>query len=370
MTETFLTEQEAQDLAAEFISRETTPITTQQIIDTGTIPRLRGFHVRPGKVSDSIFGGRGSYKKGEEKVEFENPSLQTADGTPLRIMVRTKRISTHDINRGSIPFKDQVLALNHNFMRRLVTPFLGTSQFDVEGLSDSDVVIVAENLKTIPIEMVFRAYMARSTTSTSLYQAWLRGDSTFAGYGMIRDLIPNGPLPYIMDTPSTKSDDHDETVSSEFLISRDFCSERQYLVMKNNGLAAFGAVSQFLRQRGIILVDTKTEHGVTKDERIVSQDELYTMDSSRFWLLADYKEQIEKLKRREITELDPRSYSKEFARGFSEGERGYTPEERAAISARYIMGIQHLLGRRFTPDLRPWERRVVSGLEQAVKLAA
>jgi hypothetical protein len=72
----------------------------------------------------------------------------------------------------------------------------------------------------------------------------------------------------------------------------------------------------------------------------------------------------------ELDELNPKSYSKEFARGFSEGERGYTDEQRIAIAARYVVGIQELLGRRFEPDMRPRDERVVSGLRKTVESLA
>ena len=45
---------------------------------------------------------------------------------------------------------------------------------------------------------------------------------------------------------------------------------------------AFCIVTQYLSQRGMVLVDTKTEHGINAEGQIVSADELYTMDSSRF----------------------------------------------------------------------------------------
>ena len=42
----------------------------------------------------------------------------------------------------------------------------------------------------------------------------------------------------------------------------------------------FGLVSHHLARKGMVLVDTKTEHGINADGRIVAADELYTMDSS------------------------------------------------------------------------------------------
>lgn len=368
MTNDLLPEDQALDLVYNYMTTEGRVSTTQELLDSGIIPPLKGFTVRPGKVSDSIYGGRVAFTKSDGTVvEAENPPLVTRDGRPLRLMVRTQRISTHDINRGEIPFKDQILAANHNYMRRLVEPALGTSQIDVPGLEDNDVVIAAENLQLIPVESIFRAYMATSSTSTSLYQAWKRGDTTFAGHTVPEGLVANGRLPYVMDTPSTKSDDHDVTSSPEDMIRQGDITLAQYTAIRNSGLVAFGMATQFLRTKGIILVDTKFEHGINKNGRIVSQDEILTMDSSRFWLASDYEAQMERFNLGELDELNPKSYSKEFARGFSEGEKGYTDEQRIAIAARYVIGIQELLGRRFEPDMRPRDERVVSGLRKIVE---
>ncbi len=355
---------QAQELVKKYIDLNETISSTQKLIDSGVIARLKGYTVHPGKVSDSIFGGTGNFrdKKSGEMVSFENPPLQTKEGVPLRIMIRTARISTHDISRGEIPFKDQILALNHNFMRKLVTWALGTSQFEVPGLADNSIVIAAENLNSIMFENVMRAYNAKSSTSTSLYQHYIRGDREFCGHKLPGDLISNGPLPYVMDTPSTKTE-VDESISSQELIKRSICNQYEYDEIRNGSLVAFGICSEFLRQHGIILVDTKLEHGCSVDGSIKSQDEIFTMDSSRFWLLEDYNSQLEKRQGGAIEELAPKSYSKEFARGFSEGDKGYTDDQRLQIAVRYIEGIQHLLGTCFTPDMRLREERVVTGLE-------
>jgi phosphoribosylaminoimidazole-succinocarboxamide synthase len=364
---------DARNLVDSYMGREKRIASTQEILDSGQIPRLKGYMVKPGKVSDSIFGGQGSYrdKSSGELVEFENPPLgHKVTGVPLRLMVRTARVSTHDIVRGEIPFKDQILASNHNFMRRLLNDSIGTSQYEVEGLSDNSVVVVAENLKQISFENVLRAYNAKSSTDTSLYQHHLKGDRVYCGHILPNDLIPNGPLPYVMDTPSTKSDEHDESVSPQYLFDNDICTQAQYNEIRNNSIFAFGIVSEFLRNRGLIAVDTKTEHGINHQGRIVSQDEIWTMDSSRFWMLQDYFTQLARLELGEISELNPVSYSKEFARGFSKGNEGYTDEQRAQIAVRYIEGIQHLLGKKFEPDMRQRNDRVIKGLEAAVRMTA
>ena len=315
----------------------------KQLIEDGDIPRLNGSTVLEGKVSDSVFG----------------PDLKSASGKPIRLMFRNNRISTHDVNRGAIPFKDQVLAFNHDHMLRLVKPVLGSSQFEVEGLSPSSTVIPAENLKLIQLENVLRLYMAESSTSTSLYQHWIsakeKGDESmnYAGHEVtLADLEPNGVLPYLMDTPSTK-EAVDRTIDAAYLIENGICSEGQYAQVRNSSLMAFGMVSQYLSERGMVLVDTKTEHGINAEGEIVAADELYTMDSSRFWRI---DEQGELLSR----DGKPVSFSKEFARGMvKEKGQQFSEDQANEIAVRYIEGLQHLTATAFTPDLRPREQRIV-----------
>lgn len=342
-----LTEKEADDLVGESMGKVSKSTSIQEIIDRGDIPRLKFFNAKPGKVSDSVFGG---YK--------DNPPLDTKDGRPIRLMYRTNRISTHDIVRGDIPFKDQVLAFNHNFMRKVAEPAIGTSQFEIPSLAMNSPVIAAENLDTIMIEMVLRAYMARSTTKTSLFVHYQNGEREFCGHKLDHGWTPNMKLPYLMDTPSTKSKD-DESKPPEYFFENYICTPDEYAQIRNSAMEAFGRVAQFLLERGMILVDTKTEHGRNKRGLIVAQDELYTMDSSRFWSADDYERAMREGR-------DPASYSKQFARDMSQGTQGYAPEQQRTIAVRYIMSIQNLTGQRFEPDVRDREQRLVEDTNLAL----
>ncbi|NQV70466.1 MAG: phosphoribosylaminoimidazolesuccinocarboxamide synthase [Pseudohongiella sp.] len=317
-----------------------------QLIADGEIPRLKDCTVLQGKVSDSVFG----------------EALISRSGIPIRLMFRNNRISTHDVNRGAIPFKDQVLAFNHEHMLKLVKAVLGSSQFDVEGLLPSSTVIPAENLQLVSLENVLRLYMAESSTSTSLYQHWLQaktaGESIlhYAGHDLkVAELVPNGLLPYVMDTPSTK-DKVDRTIDAQYLIDEGICTQGQYNQIRNSSLMAFGMISQYLSARGMVLVDTKTEHGINSAGAIVAADELYTMDSSRFWRLDDEGEIMTR-------DGKPVSFSKEFARGMvKEQDQQFSDEQANAIAERYIQGLQHLTGEEFSADLRPRDQRIVDSV--------
>ena len=335
--------QEVKELVESYGSQVNESRTIRQIIEDGDLPRLTGSTVLEGKVSDSVFGD----------------NLVTSDEKPIRLMYRCNRISTHDENRGEIPFKDQVLASNHDHMLTLVKGALGTSQFDVPRLKPTSTVIPAENLNLIRLENVVRMFMAQSSTSTSLYQHWLKAKEEgleqfiYAGHEIVvENLSPNGVLPYLMDTPSTK-DKEDRTINPKYLFDNDICTPAQYNEIRNSSMMAFGIVTEYLRNKGMVLVDTKTEHGINSEGRIVAADELYTMDSSRFWRINDDGSVMER-------DGKPVSFSKEFARGMVK-EKGqvFTPEQANEIGARYIEGLQHLTGKPFIPDLRPREQRII-----------
>lgn len=338
-----LNESDIRDLVADYGTAVNDGRSIAELIADGELPRLAGAEVLKGKVSDSVFG----------------PQLKTKDGQPLRLMFRNNRISTHDVNRGAIPFKDQVLASNHDVMHGLVEDVLGSSQFKVEGLTASATVIPAENLQLIKLENVLRLYNAKSSTSTSLFQAWTQskqaGDShvQFAGHRLVvSEIDANGRLPYLLDTPSTK-EAVDRTVSEEALVSEGICSAAQYRQIRNSSMMAFGVVAEHVRNRGMVLVDTKTEHGINSRGQIVAADELYTMDSSRFWRLNDDGSVMQR-------DGKPVSFSKEFARGMvTEKHQQFSTEQAAEIAVRYIQGLQHLTGRAFEPDLRPRDQRIV-----------
>lgn len=342
-----LDERQIRELVAEHGSTVNEGRPIQQLIKDGDIPRLAGVTVLEGKVSDSVFGDE----------------LKTAAGVPIRLMFRNNRISTHDVNRGAIPFKDQVLAFNHDHMLRLVVDVLGSSQFEVEGLLPSSTVIPAENLDLVMLENVLRLFMAESSTSTSLYQHWMQAKEAgekvlhYAGHEMkVADLVPNGVLPYLMDTPSTK-DKVDKTTDAQSLIAEGVCTQAQYNQIRNSSLMAFGMITQYLAERGMVLVDTKTEHGINSEGSIVAADELYTMDSSRFWRLDDKGAVMHR-------DGKPVSFSKEFARGMvKEKNQQFSDDQANEIAVRYILGLQHLTGVEFTPDLRPRDQRIVESVD-------
>ena len=356
-----LDEKQARGLIEEYGSTVNEGRTIEELIRDNEIPRLKGkdIRTRKGKVSESVFG---------ENLKIEH--------FPLRLMYRT--------NRGAIPFKDQVLAVNHEFMRGLVGETLGDSQIDIPGLKPTSIVIPAFNLDMIMIENVFRMYMAESSTLTSLYQAWLEAKQdhsdtfNYAGRDFkVSELSPNGRLPYLLDSPFTKSG-VDETISPEEVVRRELCTEDEYKDIVERGISAFNHVADYVSKRGWELVDTKLKYGklpngtlsrilsiipsrIVKDQ-VLGAGELFTLDSSTYWRLDDSGNV-------EIGENGkPVSYSKEFMEGTKFNERGFLePEDEIEAGARYIMAIQQITEEEFKPDLRQRDERIVESTNMILK---
>lgn len=339
--------QEIEELVKDYGSRVNEGRTIKELISDGEIPELKGCQIYEGKVSNCVYGD----------------TLKTPDGMPIRLMYRSNRVSTHDQHRGTIPFKDQVLALNHHLMLELVKGILGSSQFEIPDLTPTSTVIAAENLAPIQFENVLRLYMAESSTSTSLYQHWLSGEREFCGHKLPDNLSPNGKLPYLMDTPSTKAK-NDESVSPQYLFNKGVCTEQEYIEIRNNSILAFGVILEHDRKKGMIPVDTKLEHGRNHKGEIVVMDEVFTLDSTRRWKLDLESGSFE---------LDeqgkPKSYSKEFVRGmkFDPKTGLLSPEQELEVAVRYIETIQHISGKIFEPDLRPRDERIVESTNLILK---
>lgn len=339
-----LTESEIEKLVEDYGEIVSGGRSIKEIIANGYIPRLSETSIAEGKVSDSVFGY----------------NLVTKKGISIWLMYRTGRVSTHDKVRGSIPFKDQVLAINHDMMHEYLKDILGSSQFNIPGLATTSCIIASEKLTPILFENVFRKFNAKTDTSTSLYVHWLKAKNeglkefVYAGHTIhVDEIEENGELPYIMDTPSTKSES-DKTIDPQYLFDNDICTPREYSQLKKSGLEAFVVAEKILKERKIQLVDTKLEAGKDKSGRIKGQDEWFTMDSSRYWLLNSDGS----IKKDENG--NPIQMSKQYARDM-EPEEGqfYSPKQKEKIAIRYIEGLQHLTGKTFKPDLRPREERII-----------
>jgi phosphoribosylaminoimidazole-succinocarboxamide synthase len=120
---------------------------------------------------------------------------------------------------------------------------------------------------------------------------------------------------------------------------------------------SFFAISNTLKKRGVAFIDTKTEHGKNIKGQTVAIDELYTMDSSRFW----YMDQNGGIL---LVDGEPVQIGKENARKIvKEKNQQFTKEQADMIAFDYIKGYQKITGKRFVPNIKSNVEIYIEGLK-------
>ena len=298
-------------------------------------------------------------KKYQGKVR---DNYSTADGR--RFIVVTDRISAFDRVLGTLPFKGQVLNSLAAFW------FQETAQLvpnHVLGVPDPNVMECVE-CEPLKVEMIVRAYLT-GVSSTSILTAYRAGAREFCGNKLPDGLEEHGPLPQPILTPTTKAPqgEHDENVSRQEILDRKLVTQAQFDAAADYAMALFAHGQKVCAARGLILVDTKYEFGITKDGRIVVIDEIHTPDSSRFWFAKSYEERRKKGQ-------SPESFDKEYLRRWlvEQGYRGDGPvptipdEVRLEAARRYIEACDTIRGSAFAPNLEPPAERMLKNLKSRV----
>jgi phosphoribosylaminoimidazole-succinocarboxamide synthase len=206
------------------------------------------------------------------------------------LLVSTDRISAFDwVLPTGIPDKGRVLTQIAAFWFKLLGEpnHLISTNVDEMGLpADVDCRLLAgrstlcRKAEVVPIECVVRGYLAGSGWKE--YQQ----NGKVCGVQLPPGLKESDRLPAPIFTPATKeATGHDENVSFERMaeiVGRDLAEE-----LRRRSLRIFQRGSEYARQRGIIIADTKFEFGLVGNELLLI-DEVLTPDSSRFWPADQY----------------------------------------------------------------------------------
>jgi phosphoribosylaminoimidazole-succinocarboxamide synthase len=161
--------------------------------------------------------------------------------------------------------------------------------------------VVVKRLKAIPVECVARGYLIGS--------GWKDYQKTGAVCGIP---LPAGlqiadKLPEPIFTPADKAPvgQHDENISFaevENKVGKELAAQ-----LRDITLRIYREASDYARERGIIIADTKFEFGLDKDGTLHLIDEVLTPDSSRFWPADTYRPGI-----------SPPSFDKQIVRDYLE----------------------------------------------------
>jgi phosphoribosylaminoimidazole-succinocarboxamide synthase len=308
-------------------------------------------------ATDFIFPGQTDFYKGKVRDVY---SL----GNDIMVMVVTDRISAFDVvlPKG-IPYKGQVL-------NQIASRFLDLSKDIVPSWkidTPDPMVTIGHRCQPFPVEMIVRGYL-----TGSLWRDYKKGARKICGVTLPDGMKEHQAFPKPIITPTTKAEQgaHDQNISPEEIFDRGLVSEKDYIKLEEYTLKLFNLGSEYARDRGLILVDTKYEFG-KKDGKIYLIDEVHTPDSSRYFYSDGYEERF---KNNEAQ----RQLSKEFVREWLMdndfmGEPGQQVPEMThsvveGISKRYIELYEGIIGEKFQKsDSSDIVRRIESNVVEALK---
>ena len=284
-------------------------------------------------------------------------TYEVGDGRLL--LLTTDRQSGFDRLLGAIPFKGQVLNRTSLYWFEQTRNIIGNHVLS----SPHANALIARKCKVLPIEFVVRGYMTGST-DTSIWTQYQKGVRNYCGHALPEGMKKNEPLPKNIVTPTTKEKEHDRPITAEEIVAEGWLTQEQWDFCSSKTLELFAFGQQLAAQRGLILVDTKYEFGVTSDGEILLIDEIHTPDSSRYWLADSYTERL-------AAGQEPNMIDKEFFRlwfrdrcdPYKDAELPIPPPDLIAeLAARYIQLFEKITGLTFEPDLRPLDATVLASL--------
>ena len=248
------------------------------------------------------------------------------------LLVASDRISTFDVVLPTeIPDKGRVLTGLSGFWftrTRDVVPN------HLLALRDDGRSTECRRLEMLPLECVVRGYITGS--------GWKDYVATGAvcGHVLPNGLVESEQLPEPLFTPSTKAQTgHDENIDRATAV--ELVGDERFAEVERAAIELYRFASQWARERGIIIADTKFEFGVDGAGRLVLADEAFTPDSSRFWPADEY-----------VPGRPQPSFDKQFVRDYCETlgwDKTYPGPELpddvlAETRARYVEAFERLTG--------------------------
>lgn len=266
------------------------------------------------------------------------------------LMVASDRISAFDhVLRTPIPDKGRVLTAMSVFWFELLADLVPNHLVAADDPRIPEEVrgraLLVHRLSMLPVECVARGYLTGSGLAD------YRRTGSVCGVQLPEGLTEASRLPESIFTPATKADlgDHDENIDFETLVARQGRERAEEL--RAVTLRVYERAAQHAAQRGVILVDTKFEFGLSEAGSLVLGDEVLTPDSSRYWPQEGY----------EPGRVQP-SFDKQYVRdwltspasGWDRAADAEPPELPADVVAatrsRYVDAYERITGR----DLSDW----------------
>lgn len=227
-------------------------------------------------------------------LHFATPQLETIHKGKVRdsirvndasrLLVVTDRLSAFDnVLQTPIPYKGAVLNGIANWWFEQTKDIIDNHLIKQV---DPNITLVKE-VQPLRVEMIVRGYL-----TGSMWRGYQKGKRTFSGASVGDGLTKNQRFPQPLLTPTTK-EKNDRPITPAEIVETGLVAADVYKKMEEVALALFQRGTEYLAEKGIVLVDTKYEFGLLDGELILI-DEIHTPDSSRFWSKKDYEANPEK----------------------------------------------------------------------------
>lgn len=303
----------------------------RRVADAVGIPRMSDMQRNP-----EILGApRENFSRGLLGVELHQDFGKKIEGKVRdnwvlamghRIMITTDRQSAFDRMICTVPGKGKVLNLSSAFWFASTRDII---QNHMIAVVHPNVLIAEQAADTLPVEMVVRGYMAKSSTSTSVYHNYAElGRRNIYGIDFPEGLRANERFERPIVTPTTKAEEgsHDKELTGEE--ARDIVDSKfgkgTYSKAEAAALELFKRGAEIHKANGLLLVDTKYEFGLSKFGGLMLIDEIHTPDSSRIWLDETYQRRFEKGE-------NPNTFDKEVLRRWLAEKKNFRGEGRVPV---------------------------------------
>lgn len=316
-------------------------------------------------MSEAILEGTDFTLPGCEKV-YHGKVRDVYDFGDRLMLVASDRYSAFDRILAKVPNKGALLTATSRWWFEQTESIVPNH---IISYPDPNVAY-CHKYEVIPLEMVVRGYIT-GVTNTSLWHTYSEGQRDYGTFTLPDGLKKNDKLPQPVLTPTTKFEVHDRNLTPAEALAEGLLKDEVWERVSDIALKLFAFGQKTAEAKGLLLVDTKYEFGLTPEGEIMLIDEIHTQDSSRYWLGETYGERI-------AAGEEPDNYDKEFLRlWFKERFDPYAdtpaPEVPADIIAelerRYRFVYESLTGEPFpepnTADiLQRIEANLLSTLEQ------
>ncbi len=199
------------------------------------------------------------------------------------VLITSDRLTAFDVPVARIPFKGVVLNLISEYWFKETAHIMPNHVISVPHPN----VTIAKAVTPYKVEFVVREYLTGSS-GTSIWTLYKKGQREFGGIVLPDNMQQHQKLPCPIVTPTTKSGEHDEPLTPQEIVSKGLMTQKQWDECSAKALELFEHVRDIAAKRGLILADSKMEMGVDEQGNSILIDELFTPDSSRYWIASSY----------------------------------------------------------------------------------